>query len=118
MREKKPKNKKTTEFPRGLVVCPMSQLENGARILNPDLLGFNSAIFGINLGTEIRFFNFVYSLGRCYLELGHKLIKHVVVALYTLAAVIPKSHWTKYLDARPSIGALLITVKLFLKSCL
>ena len=92
------KKNKTTEVPRSLVVCPRSQLENGARILNPDLLGFNSTIFSINLGTEIRFFNFVYSFRRCYLELGHKLIKHIVVALYTLAAMIPKSHWKKYLD--------------------
>ena len=94
----KKKKNKTTEVPRSLVVCPRSQLENGARILNPDLLGFNSTIFSINLGTEIQFFNFVYSFRRCYLELGYKLIKHIVVALYTLAAVIPKSHWKKYLD--------------------
>lgn len=67
--------------------------------LNPDLLGFNSTIFGINLGTEIQFFNFTYSFRQCYLELGHQLmIKHIVVALYTLAAVIPKSHWKKYLE--------------------
>ena len=87
--------------------------------LNPDLLGFNSTIFGINLGTDIQFFNFIYSFRQCYLELGHQLmIKHIVVALYMLAAVIPKSHWKKYLEVWPSVGAVLKTVKLFLKSCL
>lgn len=45
------KKKKTTEVSRSLVVCPRSQLENGARILNPDLIGLNSTIFGINLVT-------------------------------------------------------------------
>lgn len=89
------KKKKTTEVSRSLVVCPRSQLENGARILNPDLLGFNSTIFGINIGTEMQFFDFVYSFRWWYLELGHKLMVEHIWLPYTRGLLWFPSHTGK-----------------------